>query len=445
MSRVSQRLFDPEFPFSPRRWPFPYGYWVLVMMIIGTAASIPGQTMGVSVFNAPLAGATGLSALQLSITYGVGTGLSSLLLPFGGKLIDRWGCRRTAVCAALGMAATLLLFANIEALLAASIAGPVATGLVLTTALFAALRFSGQGMLTLSARTMLGRWFDRHRGRAAAISGVIIGFAFSSAPLTLKLLRDGVGWRWAWIVLALGVGGGMALLAWLFFRDNPEECGLEVDGGPARADAKRPPRAAVVERSRAEALRTAAFWAVALLLGSHATVFTGIAFHIEAIGAEAGLDSTAAVGVFLPMAVIGTISSFLAGIACDRFPIRRILVLMALFQAGGFAAMAFYGAPIGYWLTVVILGAAGGFFGPVSTVAPPALFGRKHLGAIGGAIMTAMVLGSALGPTLLATVARFADWQTGLIASSVIPLLVLLVVARARPPQLREPDPPAAA
>ncbi|MFW5751246.1 MAG: MFS transporter [Planctomycetota bacterium] len=435
-----QRLFDPEVPFAPRRFPFPYGHWILVMMIIGTAASIPGQTMGVSVFTAPLSGATGLDALQLSITYGVGTAISSLLLPFGGRLIDRWGCRRTAVFAALSMGATLLLFANIEALLAASIAGTAATALVVTTVLFAALRFSGQGMLTLSARTMLGRWFDRHRGRAAAISGVVIGFAFSSAPLTLKLLRDGVGWRWAWIVLALGVGGGMAVLAWLFFRDNPEECGLRVDGGPAAADDSRRQPAAASDRNRAEALRTAAFWAVALLLGCHATVFTGIAFHIEPIGAESGLDSTQAVAVFLPMAVVGTVSSFLAGIACDRYPIRRILVVMALLQAGGFAAMAFYGHPVGYWLTVVVLGAAGGLFGPVSTVAPPALFGRKHLGAIGGAIMTAMVLGSALGPALLAGFARFASFRTGLLASAALPLMVLAVVARARPPPLRADD-----
>ena len=34
---------------------------------------------------------------------------------------------------------------------------------------FLGLRFTGQGALTLSCRTMLGRWFERNRGLASSI------------------------------------------------------------------------------------------------------------------------------------------------------------------------------------------------------------------------------------------------------------------------------------
>lgn len=48
------RLLRPDVPFAPRRAPFFYGWVVVVASTIGVVMSIPGQTMGVSVFTDPL-------------------------------------------------------------------------------------------------------------------------------------------------------------------------------------------------------------------------------------------------------------------------------------------------------------------------------------------------------------------------------------------------------
>jgi len=58
--------FDPNFPFSPKRFPFFYGWVIAVFATVGTLFSIPGQTAGVSVFTDPILEATGLSRVQLS-------------------------------------------------------------------------------------------------------------------------------------------------------------------------------------------------------------------------------------------------------------------------------------------------------------------------------------------------------------------------------------------
>ena len=86
-----------DFPFRPASLPFFYGWVIVGAATAGIVASVPGQTMGVSVFTDHLLGATGLSRLELSNAYLIGTVVSGLALPFGGSWLDRWGARRTIV------------------------------------------------------------------------------------------------------------------------------------------------------------------------------------------------------------------------------------------------------------------------------------------------------------------------------------------------------------
>ena len=78
-------FFKPNYPFAPCKVPFFYGWLIVIFTTVGTVASIPGQTMGVGVFSEYLISKTGLNRIELSLTYMLGTILSSLILPFAGK------------------------------------------------------------------------------------------------------------------------------------------------------------------------------------------------------------------------------------------------------------------------------------------------------------------------------------------------------------------------
>jgi predicted MFS family arabinose efflux permease len=140
-------LATPRVERSPGRWPFDpakvgiyYGWVVLVVGTIGVIASVPGQTAGVSVFTDHLSDGTGLSRLQLSIAYLLGTGTSGLLLPRGGRAIDRSGSRVVALAAVVGLAATLVGPSFVGRM-------PPAVGIAVMSLGFGCLRFSGQGLL----------------------------------------------------------------------------------------------------------------------------------------------------------------------------------------------------------------------------------------------------------------------------------------------------------
>ena len=306
---------------------------------------------------------------------------------------------------------------------------------------FTSLRFSGQGMLTMTSRTTIGKWFDRRRGFASSIAGIFVSFGFSVAPLVLSSWIGILGWQHTWLTMAAVVGIGMGLVGWTFYRDNPEECGLMMDGEARTTDATGQPSVEhrLRDFTRSQALRTIIFWVATLALSCQALVVTGITFHIVDIGAEAGLSQMQAVALFLPMAVISTIVGYLVGLAADRVPLKYLFMMMMLFQGIAIACVANIGILWIRGLAIVGLGASGGCFGPLSTVALPRFFGRTHLGAISGIQMMIMVCASAVGPSLLAIFKyQFGSYQPGLYACGILPVVVFMLAILARNPQQQE-------
>ena len=437
----------PDVPFRPAALPFFYGWVVLVVTTLGVICSIPGQTMGVSVFTDHLLQATGLSRLAFSNAYLVGTLVSGLTLSWGGSWLDRFGVRPTIFAACLGLAATLLFLSESDRL-AIQLSGTLgivetsAVAWVLLTGGFAVLRFSGQGMMTLASRTTLARWFVRRCGLVSALSSAVVSFGFAGAPLGLQLWIQAAGWRGAWQGMALVVGLGMGLVGLLFYRHDPLECGLLPDGVPPPAtpapgaEQHHPGEAhgvVIPEYTRSQAMRTAAFWLVTLGIASHAMVGTGLTFHIVSLGAEAGLSEVQAVGIFLPIALISTPSTFVAGAALDRFPVRYVVVAMMVFEVLMYAGMAFWVIPAARWIGIAGWALATACFGPLSVAAMPALFGRRHLGPIQGAQMTALVLASALGPAVLVLFRdMFGSYRPGLLLLCLLPMMIAAVAPSAR-------------
>ncbi|MEO0533032.1 MAG: MFS transporter [Cyanobacteria bacterium P01_A01_bin.123] len=450
------KVFSPYFPVSPAQFSWFYGWVIVAVATIGILMSIPGQTAGVSVFTDHLIEATGLSRLSLSNAYLVGTLTSGLLLPYGGRLLDRLGSRFTVVLSSLWLAGTLVYLSFSDRLLnliSSGLPGLTAQQIALPLLIlgFFSLRFSGQGMLTLTSRTTLGKWFDRRRGFVSGLSGVFVSFGFAAAPLIFSLWIGLLDWRGAWLSMALLVGVGMALLGWLFFRDNPEVCGLRMDGDGSREatlevdsigssqKSALEPRALLppsTDFTRAQAVTTLAFWSTTLALSSQALIITGITFHIVDIGAAVALSETKTVALFLPMAILSTGVGYAIGVVSDRIPLKRLYLLMMGVQAVGILCMGrldLVGARV---LVIAGFGISGGCFSTLSTVTLPRFFGRTHLGAIAGVQMMSMVIASALGPSFLALFqAQFGSYQTGLYLCAIFPVMIFLLLLPTQNPQ----------
>ncbi len=412
-----------QWPFDPAALPFYYGWVIVVAASIGVLASIPGQTIGVSVFTDDLSAATGLSRLQLAVAYLVGTASSGMVLPRGGRAIDRFGPRLVALAAVMALAATLCGF---------SVVGPMPAGIamVVMSVGFGLLRFSGQGLLTLASRTMLSQWFERRRGAVTAVTNAIMSFAFASAPVALLALINIDGFRSAWRLMALALCTVVAAAVIVLFRSSPESAGMQIDGGRAEVGAT-----GVIgtdqDATRDVAIADVRFWAVTLPVAALACTSTGLTFHIVDFGFERGVSEADIVAVFVPIAMVAVPVTLLSGWLIDRVPPLMVAMAMSVLQIIMYATVP--SIDHGVWRIVAIAawGSAQGCYAPLTSAALPRLFGRRHLGAISGVQMSAMVIGSALGPALLALSRSLTGSYTpGLLVALCLPVgaLVLAVI-----------------
>ncbi|NNF19100.1 MAG: MFS transporter [Flavobacteriaceae bacterium] len=388
---------------NPRKTPFFYGYLILLVGTIGIWASVPGQTIGVSVFTDPVKDALGLSRNQFSNAYMLGTILSSLVIGRAGIWFDRYGARIVAFGAALTLALALVL---------CSFAVHMSTSLqqlldsdtwivpfVLMIGLFFLLRFSGQGVLTMASRNVIMIWFDKHRGKVNSFSSVALSFGFSASPLWLNALIEAEGWAGAWRYLAAGLLV-IAFLILIFYKNSPEAYGLFPDGTSSEEEQQEKIARALAHKqfTLKEARRTRAFWIYALILAFNSFFITGFTFHVISIFADAGMSKGEAIAIFLPCSVVSVSVSTLFNFLSDYVRLKWYLFLMIL---GGFCAVTgllFLASPIGVVLVISGIGILGGFFAVLNAIAWPRFFGRSNLGAITGKVMSLLILGSALAP-----------------------------------------------
>jgi len=429
-------IFQANFPFSPLRFPFFYGWCIVIFTTLGMIASIPGQTMGVGVYTDFLIQNSHLTRMQISMAYMTGTILSSLLLPLAGRYYDLVGGRIMIVFAGIGMGISLLLFA--ESLTIIHLVHTLlpnisilTSELLVITVIFLLLRQFGQGIMAMVSRNTLAKWFERRRGIVSGISGIFVAFSFSGAPLFMNIIIEDYGYSGSMILMAIIFGFGMAFIGWLFFRDKPEDCGLLMDGDKITSldTTNLFPEP---ETTLKEALRTYNFWIFCLGLCSAAVIVTGLTFHISSIGALAGLSRMEAYGLFLPMSVISVISHFFAGWASDRMPLKYLLMILLAGLAVGSLGILNLESFWFRFMLIIGFGVQGGIWGCLTIVAWPRFYGRKHLGAISGAFMGAQVFASAIGPPIFGLSESLnGDYSLAAWISVALNLLLLLGTVRA--------------
>lgn len=429
----------------PRKVPFFYGWCIAGASVIGVISSIPGQTMGVSVFTPKLMEALGLTSQQLSTAYGIGTITSGFLLVRAGRLVDRFGVRPTMVAASIALGLILILMAQTGNIAAAIVdlfngAFAIAISMIVATLSFFMLRFVGQGLMAMIPRVMVGKWWDRRRGFVSGLTGIFTAFAFGIAPVFLAKLIEIFNWQGAYYVMAGTIGIGVAAICWLLYREQPQDYGLLPDGHEPAEKSDHEPEREIRHFTLAEARRNYSFWIFSFGLGGHGMVITAVTFHIIALAKSSGMTEQQGIAIFLPIALLNVLANFTGGWVSDRTKLKHILIFMMIMQAIGTIALINFGDPL--WRTFVIIGfgLSGGLWGTLVNVTWPRYFGTLHLGAISGQNVSIMVIATSIGPlSLAASMEKFGSYTPGLITCAIIPILVLIAAFRVQNPQ---PNPP---
>ncbi len=377
------------------RSPFYYGWVIWLAGTITLSASMPGQTANVSLFIDQWIADFGLdNRSTISALYGISTFIASFGLTFIGAQLDRFGGRvMGAVVAVLfAMALVYMSFVN---------------GLAMLAVGFVLIRMLGQGTLPLIGTVAVADWFKRLRGRAIAM--MLIGFGLFQRfylPFVSGLLDD-FAWQTIWRFLALAVVLIVVPFSLIFLRDKPERFGLHPDGDESLHNSKDEADAANARELEAsyglaEVLRLPIFWVFLLGQVMPAAFMTAIVFHQESLFTRLGFEATVGASAIADANLLSAVFVLPIGALIDR--VRPGFVqageLAGLVAVMGLSMFMAQGWLIVVWVVLfsLVQGTQGVFGGAVWVN----LFGRSNQGQIRGFVSTVQVIGTAVGPIILA-------------------------------------------
>lgn len=381
------RALPPAARILPARW-F-YGWYIAIgcaaLMMVGVGVGY----YGLPIFLKPLREAHGWSTAEVSWAPAIYFCVSGLTAAIVGPYVDRYGPLRFMLIGSLinGVSAALIGLVN------------ELWQLYLVYFVFA-VAFGMSSNIAVNA--ILTRWFIRRRALAMSISftGVSLGGVIL-APIASRLIDTG-GLELATPVLgALVIATSLPVILGVIAFD-PREVGLLPDGDTA--EVARPPaqQAALATQlrpwTRAEAMRTVAFWGILVAFLLVLIAQTGYVVH-QVTFLEDRLGSRSAAAFTISVTAFGSIVARLAvGIFADNVDRRLLTVILFVVQATAILLIIHTESIPATWALTLVFGLTIGNIYMMQSLLVGEIFGMVSFGTVFGLISLAGQVGSGLGP-----------------------------------------------
>ena len=316
----------------------------------------------------------------------IGLGIGGL---FTGRWADRHGITRVLAMGSVAVAGGFVWAGLSGSLLSFALAHGLLLGLLGSSSTFA----------PLMADTSL--WWNRRRGIAVAICASGNYLAGTIWPPLVQWGVETIGWRHTYIAMGLVCGIGMALLS-LRMRQRPP-----LVQALAPAAAPGPGIAAVAHRDTARPFglsQGSAQWLLCVAGVACCVAMSMPQVHIVAYCTDLGFGAARGAEMLSLMLACGIVSRLVSGWICDRIGGIRTLLLGSALQ--GIALMMFlpFDGLVPLYLISAMFGLFQGGIVPSYAIIVREHFPAHQVGARVGAVITATLLGMALG-----------GWMTGVI------------------------------
>jgi OFA family oxalate/formate antiporter-like MFS transporter len=421
-------MTPPRVPaFIAARTPFFYGWLVLgCLCFAGFARQGPGVAT-LSVFVTPLIHDFGWSRTGLSGAVSLGGVLAALVSPVIGPLLDRAGSRLVLCYAVLTTGAALLLLS-------------LTNSLAMFYLLFCFARMNWASPFELGIYGAVNNWFVARRGLATSLATLAQMAGLVAMPLIAQLAMSHYSWRAGWLAIgALTLAIGF-LPTWLLLVRRPEDLGLHPDGRasdplvPGTAIAPAPPEP---DFSRAQALRTPAFWLLLLYTVLVYPIQAGISLHQAPHLIERGIAPAVAATIVSTFSLMSAAATLAVGFLPRRLPLRYPMSAIGLCFVVSALLMKTIHSPGEAYLAAALFGFGVGGILTLLPIAWADYFGRANFGAIRGLALSAQVIAQAVGPLLSGGLRDWTgDYQLSLDVFAALGGLSIVAALTARRPRV---------
>ena len=351
--------------------------WLAGGMLLTLCSSF-GQTYFIALFSEQIRADFGLTHGDFGQLYMLATLASAATLLWVGKSLDYFKIAKVAGCVFFGLAVFSLSMGINSGI----------PGLVIT---LYGLRLFGQGMMTHTAMTAMGKWYVAARGRAVGTTGMGYHLGEGLMPAMVIGALSLFNWRHMWIAGAVLLLLMVPVIYGLFRTERKpgtQELNEAVSGH---------------HWTRKEVLKDPLF--ALLCLGILAPAFIGTAhfFHFIHIAEYKQWDTAWASKTFMALAIMTISWSLIAGWLIDKFNAKRLLPFFLLPLGFGSVILASSSHPLALIAFMALLGISYGISESLFGALWPEIYGTRHLGSIRAMAVATMVLASALGPGLTGT------------------------------------------
>ena len=407
------------------RFGFFYGWVMLTVTTVTQICTSPGQTYGVSAFNSSFRESLGLSDTSLTGAYMLGTLLASLPMTYVGAMFDRYGGRRTLSGIVFVFGLTCIATSRVS-------------GLVTLFLAFLFLRMCGQGAIGLVATNTDAMWFHRRLGTATGIKRVVGALLMGAIPPLYIWMIGMFGWRNAYVILGLSVWVIMGFILLTLFRDRPESIGLLPDGvSPEKKNRENPTNEPEeIGFTVGQALRTRAYWIMAIASSLWSMIGIGITFNLQPIFMEHGFTVENAATWFTISSGASAVTFLISGILADRVRLHFLLSLGLMGLMSGILLLIYFPSVLVGYASAIALGIGHSFFFTILATLYVRFYGRTHLGKIRGAMTTILVASSAIGPFIMGFLNdQFGGYGVSLWVFAIVVSPMIFLALLATPPK----------
>jgi MFS family permease len=360
-------------------------------------------TQALGLYIAVLSDEMGWSKTTLSGAAALQSVEAAIIGPVLGWIMDRVGPQKMICLGMVLFSAGLLMLSQVNA---------VAT--FYTSAILMAIGASLSGYFPLSVA--LVQWFEKFRARALSIMSLGLALGGLVVPLMAWSIQTW-GWRYT--------AGGTGLLVLLFglpmagmILRRPEDHGEHVDGIDPALKTVEPgdvPAVPQAEFTAAEAVKTRAFWMLAIGHGLALLVVSAVNVHaITHMKEGLGYSVATASWVILIMTFAQLVGILMGATLGDMFDKRKVAALCMLAHALGMVCLTFANDMTMLMAFGLFHGVAWGLRGPFMQAIRADYFGRNAIGLILGLSAAIIALGQIAGPMVAGVLADLTgDYQLG--------------------------------
>ena len=367
--------------FNPK---FFYGWIIVGVANLGIFSSGPGQSHTFSVFVGPISKDLGLSNASIASAYGLATLIAAFLLPYMGKIIDKYGPRNSLIIISIILGISCVFF------------GAASNFLMLTVG-FGFLRFFGQGSLMLGCANMVSQWFDTKRGFAMSLMALGFGISMAVHPPLSQWLIEQFGWKYAWVILGITTWIIMVPALYVLAWNSPESVGLRPDGAN-KSDSIQNDLKEIEGLNLSEAIKERSFYILSAMWFGMAMLVTTLHFYQVTILTSQGITTEFAAGIFSISAVAMVLFMPFVGKLFDNYPTKYILALGLTINSISLLFITFANNELFAIIYAIFFGINNAISMTMFGYIWPRYFGRRHLGSIQGTGQMIGVIGASLGP-----------------------------------------------